>query len=114
MKEHYHCLHEEIMNEIVKKFVKFIVTDCPKYDKEKVKKAIQEKFSLTVDRKVFYCKYFAVRISYSKSGSFSNTVLSLSALKKYDRIPFFVILVSAQNENKVFLANTTFLKKNKS
>lgn len=58
-------------------------------------------------------KYFAVRFSYSKSASdtFSNTVLSLSALEKYDKIPFFVVLVRKSSTNLILLANTTFLKK---
>lgn len=99
------------MNKIVKEFVDYIITDCPKHDKESVKETIQSKFKLTQDRKVYYCEYFAARISYSKSGSFCNTVLSLSALQKYDHIPFFVILVSANDNNKIFLANSTFLKK---
>ena len=40
----------------------------------------------------------------------SNTVLSLSALQKYDSRPFFVCIV-ASSENYLLLANTTFLKK---
>lgn len=100
------------MNQVVKEFVDFVVSDvCPQHDKAKVKSAVQEKFSLVADRSVFYCDYFAVRISYTKTKSFSNTVLSLSSLQKYDSIPFFVVLVSAVDGNKVFLANTTFLSK---
>jgi hypothetical protein len=59
---------------------------------------------------VFYCDTFAVRFSFSKNGSFSNTVLSLSNLQKFDNIPFIVCLVTSV-ENKLFLANTTFLEK---
>ncbi|MCJ7649828.1 MAG: hypothetical protein MUP85_14540, partial [Candidatus Lokiarchaeota archaeon] len=46
----------------------------------------------------------------SSSTSFSNTVLSLSKLLKFDNIPFLICLVT-QQENKIFLANTTFLSK---
>ena len=100
------------MNKIVKEFVNYVVSsDCPQNDKAKVKKAIQDKFSLTLDRSVFYCENFAVRISYTKTKSFSNTVLSLSNLQKYDNIPFFVVLVSGVERNRVYLANTTFLSK---
>lgn len=100
------------MNKIVKDFVHYIVSpDCPQNDKAKVKKGIQDKFSLTLDRSDFYCDSFAVRISYTKTKSFSNTVLSLSKLQKFDRIPFFVVLVSGIDNNKIFLANTTFLLK---
>ena len=100
------------MNSVVKDFVNFVISsDCPQSDKEKVKKAIQSKFGLIKDRSVFYCNYFAVRVSFTKTKSFSNTVLSLSALQKFDNIPFFVILVYGIDSNKVMLANTTFLHK---
>ena len=100
------------MNAIVRDFVNFVVSpDCPQNDKEKVKKAIQSKFCLIKDRSVFYCNYFAVRVSFTKTKSFSNTVLSLSVLQKFDNIPFFIILVSGIDNNKVLLANTTFLHK---
>ena len=100
------------MNSIVKQFVDFVISlECPQNDKEKVKKAIQTKFNLVKDRSVFYCNYFAVRVSFTKTKSFSNTVLSLSALQKYDSVPFFVILVSGVEKNKILLANTTFLHK---
>lgn len=100
------------MNKKINTFIKYVCsTNCPQHDKSKLINSIQAKFNLTKDRTVFYCSYFAVRFSYSKSGSFSNTVLSLSALQKYDHIPFFVVLVSAKNNNKIFLANTSFLTK---
>ncbi len=100
------------MNKIVREFVDYVVSNnCPQNDKAKVKRTIQDKFSLVLDRSVLYCEYFAVRISYTKTTSFSNTVLSLSSLQKYDHIPFFVVLVSGVNTNKLFLANTTFLSK---
>lgn len=100
------------MNKIVSEFVNYVVSKkCPQNDKTAVKKAIQDNFSLVSDRSVFYCKYFAVRISYTKTTSFSNTVLSLSHLQRYDHIPFFVVLVSGINSNRIFLANTTFLSK---
>jgi hypothetical protein len=69
-----------------------------------------ERFGLTRDRSVFYCSDFAIRISTSKSQSFSNTVLSLSNLRKYDHQPFVVCLVTPLG-NRLFLANSTLLKK---
>lgn len=100
------------MNEIVKEFLNFVISDkCPQKDKLKVKDAIQKEFNLTCDRSVYYCNYFAVRISYTKNNSFSNTVLSLSQLQKFDKVPFFVVLVSHANKNKIFLANSTFISK---
>lgn len=70
------------MNNIVYKFVDDIVNNAPTGDKDSVIKYACERYSFTLDRKVYYCRYFAVRFSYSQSGTFSNTVLSLSALQK--------------------------------
>ena len=50
--------------------------------------AVQKKFGLTKDRSVFYSENLAIRFSSSHSTSFSNTVLSLSNLQKYDELPF--------------------------
>lgn len=101
------------MNTICKEFVHYITNDAPKYCKEKVEDAVVRKYRFVKDRKVYHNQYFAVRFSYSKSNSdsFSNTVLSLSALEKYDKIPFFVVLVRQSADNLILLANTTFLKK---
>lgn len=72
--------------------------------------AVQKKFGLTKDRSVFYSENLAIRFSSSHSTSFSNTVLSLSNLQKYDELPFLVCLVTPQ-KNFIYLANTTFLQK---
>jgi hypothetical protein len=79
-------------------------------DKEKIANKTQKEFSLTTDRSVYYCDSFALRFSASNSESFSNTVLSLSSLQKYDDRPVLVVLVM-ENDIKIFLANTTLLKK---
>ncbi len=91
----------------------YIVTHAPQHNKQVVEDNVCAHFNLTKDRKVYHNEYFAVRFSYSKSASdsFSNTVLSLSALEKYDKIPFFVVLVRQSSTNLILLANTTFLKK---
>ena len=101
------------MNKVCQDFVTFITKEAPKYNKDVVEAATIKKFHFTKDRKVYHNQYFAVRFSYSKSASdsFSNTILSLSALEKYDKIPFFVVLVRQSADNLIFLANTTFLKK---
>lgn len=101
------------MNTVCKDFVKYITTIAPKYNKQIVEDDIATKYNLIKDRKVYHNDYFAVRFSYSKSSSdsFSNTVLSLSALEKYDKIPFFVVLVRQNADNLILLSNTTFLKK---
>ena len=101
------------MNNLCKEFVQYISHEAPTHNKSMVEDAVAKRFSLTKDRKVYHNEYFAVRFSYSKSqsSSFSNTVLSLSALEKYDKIPFFVVLVRQCADNLILLANSTFLKK---
>ena len=71
---------------------------------------LQSIYNLTKDRSVYYTNSFSVRFCYSKNGSFSNTVLSLSELKKYDDLPFIAVLCSPKG-TKMYLANSTFLKK---
>lgn len=79
-------------------------------DKEKLSSMVKNEFHLTQDRKVFYSPDFAVRFSKAKSKRMSNTVLSLSALQKYDNEPFIVCAVTP-DKNYMMLANSTFLKK---
>lgn len=100
-----------MLNRCVHAFVDDIINTSPKGDKQSVIDYCANKYNLTQDRKVYYCRYFAVRFSYSQNGSFSNTVLSLSALQKFDKIPFFVVLVRKNNSNIVYIANSTFLSK---
>lgn len=79
-------------------------------DKDELANLIVDRFSLTKDRKVYYCSDFAIRFSKSSGANFANTVLSLSNLKKVDHIPFLVCLVTPA-KNFIYLANTTLLKK---
>ena len=79
-------------------------------DKEMLSSLVMKEFNLTQDRKVFYSPDFAIRFSQSKSKRMSNTVLSLSALQKYDNVPFIVCVVTPDT-NHMMLANSTFLKK---
>ena len=81
-----------------------------KADKTKLSKLVQAEFGLTKDRSVFYNDVFAIRFSSSQSNSFSNTVISLSALQKYDDLPFIVCL-NTPTKNHLYLANTTFITK---
>lgn len=100
------------MNKKAKEFVEYIISNKAPYgDKSTVITESQNKFQLTKDRSVFECKAFAVRFSWSKSGSFSNTILSLSHLQKYDDRPFFVVLIQPNKANTIYLANSTFLAK---
>ena len=79
-------------------------------DKAKLADLVRKKYSLTQDRKVYYCNDFAIRFSKSENRRMSNTVLSLSALQKYDSKPFIVCIV-ASDTNYLLLANTSFLTK---
>ncbi len=80
--------------------------------KTELTRIVKNAFQLTKDRTVFYNKSFAIRFSSSTrdSQNFSNTVLSLSSLAKFDHLPFFVCLVTPHH-NYLFLANSSFLKK---
>lgn len=99
------------MSKIIKDFLAFIEANKNTNNKAQLTKSCVDSFKLIQDRKVFHNDSFAVRFCYSKKGSFSNTVLSLSALEKYDKIPFFVVLVKGNADNTVYLANSTFLSK---
>ena len=79
-------------------------------DKEKIKRKVMLDFNLIEDRSVYYCDEFALRFSSSTTSYFSNCILSLSNLKKYDDRPFIVCVVMP-NENYLLLANTSCLKK---
>lgn len=94
----------------INSFIAFIKSQDGIGNKAKLTSLAVEQFGLTKDRFVYYCNSFAVRFSQSSSGGFSNTILSLSKLQKYDNIPFLVCLAT-ENENKLFVANTTFLTK---
>jgi hypothetical protein len=92
------------------KLMRFLESIKEVNNKSYVASTVSKEFNLTKDRSVYYCKDFALRFSISESESFSNTVLSLSALQKYDEIPFIVVLITPK---KIYclLANTTLLKK---
>ena len=79
-------------------------------DKAALATRIQQQYNLVKDRSVYYCKWFAVRFCKANNRAFGNTVLSLSALQKYDDRPFIVCLVTP-TKNFLMLANTTLLKK---
>lgn len=96
----------------VQELVDFLKSsDCPQHNKKDLVDVLRDRFALTRDKSVYYGDSFALRVSSSKSTKFGNTVLALSSLQKYDRVPFLVILVSAVSDIKVLLANSTFLKR---
>lgn len=90
--------------------VKLIENNDGIADKKKLAEIVKKEFNLVKDRSVYYCDDFAIRFSQSENKRMSNTVLSLSALQKYDDKPFIVCVVSSK-VNYLMLANTTFLKK---
>ena len=99
-----------MMNKVVFDFIEFIRSRDGIGNKSRLISEAQKKFGLTKDRSVYYSEYFSVRFSFSSSISFSNTVISLSNLQKYDDLPFIVCLVTP-GKNILYLANTTFLQK---
>lgn len=94
----------------ISRLIEFIISLDGTGNKDGVKQKVVQQFKLVRDRSVFYCDSFAIRFSYTSGKSFSNTVLSLSALQKYDSIPFIVCIVTPEI-NRLLLANTTFLSK---
>jgi len=98
-------MHKDIFT-----LINFIKSKDGITSKSSLIKEVKEKFGLTQDRTVYYCGHYAIRFSFSSSTSFSNTVISLSHLQKYDDIPFMVCLVTP-NKNILYLANSTFIKK---
>lgn len=79
-------------------------------DKAKLTRLVAEKFGLVKDRSVYYNDSFAIRFSQAMTTSFSNTVLALSNLQKFDSRPFFVCVVCPKL-NYILISNSTFLKK---
>jgi hypothetical protein len=79
-------------------------------DKSKLTSVIVEKFGLTRDRSVYYNDYYSIRFSQAMTTGFSNTVLALSNLQKYDSKPFIVCVV-CPSCNYMLISNSTFLKK---
>jgi len=98
------------MKNELSRLLEFIATKDGINDKTKLSKLIVAEFGLIRDRSVYYSEFFAIRFSSSNTTSFSNTVLSLSNLRKFDTKPFIVCLVTPI-ANRVYLANSTFLKK---
>ena len=100
------------MNTLVHEFVELIENNKSINTKEGMIKTVCSNFAMVKDgRAVYHTDFFAVVFCYSKNNSFSNVVLSLSKLKKYDRIPCFVVLIKKDLDNVIYLINSTFLDK---
>lgn len=100
------------MNGNVHKFVDFIERNKAVNSKEQMIELVCNNFTMVKDGKALYhTDFFAVVFCYSKNNSFSNAVLSLSKLEKYDHIPCFVVVVKKDVDNVIYMINTTFLNK---
>lgn len=91
-------------------FLKKFKTEHPNADKAAIQKVLVDRFSLPKSRSVYEGPSFALRFCEANQSSFSNVVLSLSALRPYDDKPFVVCIVRP-SALEFLLANTTFLKK---
>jgi hypothetical protein len=65
-------------------FIRAAKKTDPAADKAKLQKLCVEHFGMACARSVCLGKGYNLRFSEARTGSFSNTVLSLSALKNYD------------------------------
>lgn len=100
------------MNTTVHQFIQFVENNKDINTKEEMIENVCKHFAMIKDgRAVYHTNFFAVVFCYSKNNSFSNVVLSLSKLEKYDHIPCFVVLIKKDLDNVIYLINTTFLDK---
>ena len=98
------------MSSPITQLIQFIKEKDGINDKAKLAILVANKFSLTKDRSVYYNDSFAIRFSQAMTTSFSNTILALSNLQKFDSRPFFVCVV-CPDFNYMLISNSTFLKK---
>jgi hypothetical protein len=91
-------------------FIKEYKRTHPSARKEEIQSITQERFDLRRERSVFVGNDFSLRFSESQVSSFSNVVLSLSALKQIDAYRFVVCIIRP-SKVEFILANSTFLKK---
>jgi len=78
--------------------------------KQQLQDAYTGAFAPRRARSVLVGDGYALRFSEVQTGSFSNTVLSLSALQQHDHNPFVVVVVRP-DRLEFLLANSTMLKK---
>lgn len=100
------------MNTLVHRFVQFIKDNNDINTKAEMIERVTNNFLMVRDgRALYHTNFFAVVFCYSKNKSFSNVVLSLSKLEKYDHVPCFVVLVRKDMDNIIYMINTTCLDK---
>ena len=97
------------ISEVIR-FIQKFKQENPACSKDQIASAAAKAFDLKLSRKVYHCPKFSIRFSTAKGSSFSNTVLSLSALTSYDEAPFIVCIVRPR-EVEFLLANSSFLRK---
>lgn len=85
-------------------------SEQPHANKAQIEAAFSNKTGFKKERSVYVGNGFAIRFSEANTGSFSNVVLSLSALRKYDAIPTVICIVRPDRLD-FRLANATFLKR---
>ena len=91
-------------------FLESYKQDHPEARKQQVQQAYVGAFSPLQDRSVFLGEGYCLRFSEARTGAFSNTVLSLSALQRHDDMPFVTVVVR-RGGVEFLLANSTFLRK---
>lgn len=91
-------------------FIKAYRADNPGATKDQVAAAAKASCGLREIDKVYACDDYALRFSFSKKPSFSNTVLGLKRVKAFDNIPL-VVVVCRPDSTEFLLANSTLLKK---
>jgi hypothetical protein len=97
-------LHETIA--LLKQFK----TIHPTANKAEIEREFVLRCSPKKQRSVFVGEGFALRFCEANTPSFSNVVLSLSALQKYDSLPVVICIVRPEQVD-FRLANATFLKR---
>ena len=98
------------MSDSVDSLLRFIESHHGIANKDNLATIVQQEFGLARDRSVYYSGRYAIRYSWTRSASFSNTVIGLSIIQKYDEIPFLVCQVTPKR-NILYLANATLLRK---
>ncbi len=91
-------------------FAKDYVSRKKGVTKNELAEVLADEFGLEKRQSVYTCRDFSVRFSKAIGKSFSNTVISLSTLKKYDDKPFLSCIVRPTNV-EFLLANSTLLKR---
>ncbi len=82
----------------------------PNIDKGSFANIVASKYGLAKARSVYFAEDFAIRFCYSSDAGFSNCVVSLATLQKFDDRPFLVMLLQPSGV-QTFLANSTLIRK---